>query len=72
MRASGADEARVPPEQRTGLSERRQSGGAFGHEFIQTPLAKLASVHKGLRLCDLCKELAFGTRRMDLVKSLSI
>jgi hypothetical protein len=38
-----ADEARVPHEQRTGLSECRQSGGAFDHEFIQTPLAKQAS-----------------------------
>jgi hypothetical protein len=37
-----ADEARVPPEQRTGLSESRQSGGAFDHGFIQTPLAKHA------------------------------
>src|SRR5271166_4923305 len=37
-----ADEARVPPEQRTGLSECRQSGGAFDHEFTQTPLAKHA------------------------------
>jgi hypothetical protein len=34
-----ADEARVPPEQRTGLSECRQSGGAFDHEFTQTLLA---------------------------------
>jgi hypothetical protein len=25
----------------------------------------LASVHKYLRLCDLCKELAFGTQRAD-------
>src|SRR5208282_4883035 len=25
----------------------------------------LASVHKDLRLCDLCKELAFGTQRAD-------
>src|SRR5271165_2195284 len=24
-----------------------------------------ASVHKDLRLCDLCKELAFGTQRAD-------
>ena len=32
-----------PPEQRTGLSECRQSGGAFDHEFTQTPLAKHAS-----------------------------
>src|SRR5271157_2019891 len=38
-----ADEARVPTEQRTGLSECRQSGGAFDHEFTQTPLAKHAS-----------------------------
>src|SRR3984893_9111857 len=38
-----AYEARVPPEQRTGLSECRQSGGAFDHEFTQTPLAKHAS-----------------------------
>src|ERR1700732_5309876 len=38
-----ADEARVPPEQRTWLSECRQSGGAFDHEFTQTPLAKHAS-----------------------------
>jgi len=28
--------ARVPPEQRTGLSECRQSGGPFDHEFTQT------------------------------------
>jgi hypothetical protein len=28
------DEARVPPEQRTGLSECRQSGEAFDHGFI--------------------------------------
>jgi hypothetical protein len=35
-----ADEARVPPKQRTGLSECRQSGGAFDQEFTQTPLAK--------------------------------
>jgi hypothetical protein len=38
-----ADETRVPPEQRIGLSECRQSGGAFEHEFIHTPLAKQAS-----------------------------
>src|SRR5271166_1923713 len=38
-----ADEASVPPEQRTGLSECRQSAGAFDHEFTQTPLAKHAS-----------------------------
>src|SRR5208283_5076179 len=38
-----ADEARVPPEQRTGLSECRQFGGAFDHEFTQTALAKHAS-----------------------------
>jgi hypothetical protein len=38
-----ADEARVPTEQRTGLSECRQSGGAFYHEFTQTPLAKHVS-----------------------------
>jgi hypothetical protein len=38
-----ADEARVLPERRTGLRECRQSGGAFDHEFIQTPLAKHAS-----------------------------
>jgi len=31
------------PEQRRGLRERRQSGGAFDHEFTQTPLAKHAS-----------------------------
>jgi hypothetical protein len=36
------------------------------HRFtIENPLPlfgeALASVHKSLRLCDLCKELAFGT-----------
>jgi hypothetical protein len=41
-----ADEARVPPEQRTGLSECRQSGGAFDHEFIQTPVAKHAHLKR--------------------------
>jgi hypothetical protein len=34
-----ADRVRVPPEQQTGLRERRESGGAFDHEFFQTPLA---------------------------------
>src|SRR5271157_4427518 len=43
-----ADEARVPPEQRTGLSECRQSGGAFDHELTQTPLAKHASFSRSL------------------------
>jgi hypothetical protein len=38
-----ADGVRVAPEQRTGLRECRESGGAFDHEFIQTPLAKHAS-----------------------------
>jgi hypothetical protein len=46
MRASvsstESDEARVSPEQRTGLSECRQSGGV-DHQFTQTPLAKHAS-----------------------------
>src|SRR5215471_13759961 len=40
---SRADEARFLPEQRTGLSECRQSFRAFDHEFTQTPLAKHAS-----------------------------
>jgi hypothetical protein len=32
-----ADGVRVPPGQRTGLREFRESGGAFDHEFIQHP-----------------------------------
>ena len=31
------------PSSEQGLSECRQSGGAFDHEFTQTPLAKRAS-----------------------------
>src|SRR5271166_2416482 len=49
-----ADEARVPPEQRTGLSECRQSGRAFDHEFTQTPLAKHASFGVTTRKCQNC------------------
>jgi hypothetical protein len=35
-------QARVPSEQRKGLSECRQSGEAFDREVTQTPLAKHA------------------------------
>src|ERR1700730_3529803 len=49
-----AYEARVPPEQRTGPSEYRQSGGAFDHEFTQTPLAKHASFSRSL-VADRCR-----------------
>jgi hypothetical protein len=44
-----AGEARVPPKQRTGLSECRQSAEAFDPEFIQAPLAK----HASFNLADL-------------------
>jgi MFS family permease len=33
---------------------------------LLNPYVILASVHKDLRLCDLCKEPAFGTQRADL------
>jgi hypothetical protein len=37
---------------------------SLGEQALVTTFAtgfRLASVHKSLRFCDLCKELAFGT-----------
>ena len=67
-----ADEARVTLEQRTGLRECRQSGGAFHHEFTQIPVAKHASFSGSLvaEVSSLCiSSVCFDNAGLPATKS---
>ena len=64
--------ARCVYKRRAGLWDPKGSMGGTGRKQKTTSSSFLASVHKCLRFCDLCEELAFGTSTRKSVKLLFI